>query len=82
MYGHDYGYVCRMHSRQKSRTGRQGITAELVNVGTGFADDYENVDVKGKIVLAGIDQRNEAWIDGYLQEAALHGTAADVCRPL
>ncbi|MCI5596124.1 MAG: hypothetical protein MR380_05340 [Lachnospiraceae bacterium] len=71
-----------MHSRQKSRTGRQGITAELVNVGTGFAADYENVDVKGKIVLAGIDQRNEAWIDGYLQEAALHGTAADVCRPL
>ena len=76
VHGHDCSYVCRMYRRQKSRTGRQGITAELVNVGTGFAADYENVDVKGKIVLAGIDQRNEAWIDGYLQEAALHGAAA------
>lgn len=63
-------------SYAQTGTAPQGITAEIVNVGTGFAEDYEGVDVNGKIVLAEIDQWNEAWIDGYLQEAALHGAAA------
>ena len=38
--------------------------------------DYEGKDVEGKIVLAGVDQFNVAWIDMYMEEAALHKAAA------
>lgn len=61
-----------------SGTDADGITAELVDLGTGTAAEYEGVDVTGKIVLAGVDQWNTAWIDQYLNEAALHGAAAIV----
>lgn len=61
-----------------SGTDADGITAELVDVGTGTAWEYEGLDVTGKIVLAGVDQWNEAWIDQYMNEAALHGAAAIV----
>ena len=57
-------------------TNDSGITTEIVNVGTGVLSDYQGLDVKGKIVLAGIDQWNEAWIDGYITEAYLQGAAA------
>ena len=57
-------------------TDEDGITAELVDVGSGGAADYAGKDVEGKIVLAGVDQWNEAWIDQYLHEAELHGAAA------
>lgn len=59
-------------------TDADGITAELVDVGTGTMFDYEGLDVEGKIVLAGIDQWNVAWIDQYMNEADLHGAAAIV----
>lgn len=59
-------------------TDAEGITAELVDLGTGTAAEYEGVDVTGKIVLAGVDQWNTAWIDQYLNEAELHGAAAIV----
>ena len=36
-------------------TDKDGITAEIVDVGTGKAEDYEGLDVKDKIVLAGVD---------------------------
>lgn len=72
--GTDINYVPASYAQ--SGTDADGITAEIVNVGTGFAEDYEGKDVKGKIVLAEIDQWNEAWIDGYIQEAALHCAAA------
>ena len=65
-------------SYQCSGTDADGITAQIVDAGTGFAEDYEGLDVEGKIVLVGVDQYNEAWIDGYIQEAALHGAAAIV----
>ena len=61
-----------------SGTDAEGITAELVDLGTGTAAEYAGVDVTGKIVLAGVDQWNTAWIDQYLNEAALHGAAAIV----
>ena len=61
-----------------SGTDADGITAELVDVGTGTAWEYEGLDVAGKIVLAGVDQWNVAWIDQYMNEAALHGAAAIV----
>ena len=63
-------------------TGAAGITAEIVDVGTGHAADYEGRDVKGKIVVAGVDQWNEAWIDKYMNEAKLHGAAAIVTYSL
>lgn len=59
-------------------TDEDGITAGLVDVGTGTAAEYEGKDVAGKIVLAGVDQWNVAWIDQYMNEAALHGAAAIV----
>lgn len=59
-------------------TDADGITAELVDVGAGTMFDYEGLDVEGKIVLAGIDQWNVAWIDQYMNEAAVHGAAAIV----
>lgn len=55
------------------------LTAEIVNVGTGFEADYEEAgDVTGKIVLAKVDQSNEAWIDGYAKMAHSKGAAAIV----
>lgn len=37
----------------------------------GMAADYEGLNVEGKIVVAGADQRNQAWIINPLNEAAL-----------
>lgn len=59
-------------------TDKDGITAEIVDVGGGTAADYDGKDVKDKIALAGVDQWNVAWIDQYMNEAALHGAAAVV----
>jgi Iap family predicted aminopeptidase len=59
-------------------TDADGITAEIVDVGFGAAADYEGLDVEGKIVLCGVDQWNEMWIDSHLEEAAHHGAAAIV----
>lgn len=59
-----------------SGTDEAGITAELADVGFGTAKDYADKDVKGKIVIAGVDQRDIAWIDRYMNEAANHGAAA------
>lgn len=59
-----------------SGTEADGITAEIVDVGNGKKADYEGKDVKGKIVLAGIDQWNDQWISTFLQEAYIHGASA------
>ena len=63
---------------QCSGTDEDGITAEIVDVGTGFEADYEGKDVEGKIVLAGVDQWNEAWIDNYIRQAYEKGASAIV----
>lgn len=57
-------------------TDEDGITAEIVDVGNGTEADYEGKDVEGKIVVAGVDQWNESWIDQPLNEAAAHGAVA------
>lgn len=59
-------------------TDNDGITAEIVDVGGGTAAEYADKDVHGKIALVGVDQWNVAWIDQYMNEAALHGAAAIV----
>ena len=63
-------------------TDENGLTAEIVDVGTGTMDEYEGIDVKGKIVLVGVDQYNEQWIDVYMDEADVHGAAAIVTYPI
>ena len=57
-------------------TGGMEFSAPIEDAGTGFAADYENVDVDGKIALAGVDLENEGWLDEYVYEAYLHGAAA------
>ena len=57
-------------------TDADGITAEIVDCGTGFAADYADKDVSGKIALVGVDQYNIAWIDQYIYEAQEQGAAA------
>lgn len=61
---------------QCSGTDEDGITAEIVDAATGFEADYQGKDVKGKIVLAGVNQWDEAWIDGYIRQAHEEGAAA------
>jgi len=65
-------------SYQCSGTDKDGISAQIVNCGTGFESDYDGKDVKGKIVLVGVDQSNESWIDGYIRQADHEGAAAIV----
>jgi aminopeptidase YwaD len=51
-------------------TPEGGVTAELVDVGTGeSAADYEGKDVRGKIVLIGHTERPAAW--NYAAEEAM-----------
>lgn len=48
---------------------------EIVNVGTGTAEEYEGVDVEGKLVLVAVNQWMENWIDQPYTEAFYHGAA-------
>ena len=61
---------------QCNGTGKDGLKAEIVDVGTGLEADYEGKDVKGKIVLADVDQKDVSWIDGYIRQAHEKGAAA------
>ena len=61
-----------------AETDEEGITAELVYVNKGTVNDYENIDVNGKIVLVDIDQRNDWWITYPMLEAKVQGAAAIV----
>lgn len=48
----------------------------MVYLGRGTAASYENVDVKGKLVLIEINQREEWWINFPVYQAHLRGAAA------
>lgn len=61
---------------QCNGTDEDGITAEIVDVGKGFEADYKGKDVEGKIVLAEVNQWDEAWIDSYILQADEMGAAA------
>lgn len=63
-------------SYQCSGTDKDGITEEIVDAGTGFEADYDGKNVQGKIVLAGVNQWDESWIDGYIRQAHEKGAAA------
>ena len=49
---------------------------DIVDVGTGTAEEYEDVDVEGKIVLVAVNQWTEYWIDSPYTEAFYRGAAA------
>ncbi len=49
---------------------------QMVYLGKGTADCYERVDVKGKLVLVDINQRDEWWINFPVYQAWLRGAAA------
>lgn len=58
-------------------TGTKGdLRAEIVDCGWGHEEDYDGVDVTGKIALVQVDQRNDAWIDAYARQAEEAGAAA------
>lgn len=63
-------------SYQCSGTDKKGLTAEIVDVANGTEADYAGKNVKGKIVLAGVNQWDESWIDGYIRQAHEKGAAA------
>ena len=54
--------------------GGQNFT--LAYVGKGTRQDYEGIDVKGKLVLVDINQRDEWWINFPVYQAHLKGAAA------
>ena len=49
---------------------------DLVYLKKGTAKDYENIDVKGKLVLIEINQREEWWINYPVYQAHLKGAKA------
>jgi hypothetical protein len=56
-------------------TPPDGIHAEVIDVGTGFASDYEGIDADGKIVL--VDWRfGDFWVNRHGHQATLEGALA------
>ena len=49
---------------------------ELVYLGKGTAAEYQDIDVKGKLVLVEINQREEWWINFPVYQAYVRGAAA------
>ncbi|HYG60051.1 MAG TPA: M28 family peptidase, partial [Symbiobacteriaceae bacterium] len=62
-------------------TEPEGLAGELVDCGTGTADDLSRVDVRGKIALVEMDLDALNWPGTALLEAAHHGAIAVVCWP-
>lgn len=57
-------------------TPNEGLPAEIVYVGDGSLKNYENLDVKGKIVLAEFDMNNDYWVTQPSYQAELKGASA------
>ena len=84
-------YPVKVRKADQPDNGTETVTVEdgdwsnmeIVNAGTGTAEDYakleaDGVDVTGKIVLVGVNQYTENWIDQPYTEAFYHGAAAIV----
>ena len=67
--GKDYN----VYTYATASTPAEGLTAEVVYVNKGTRQDYEGLDVTGKIVLLDIDQRNDWWITYPMLEAMHQG---------
>ena len=70
----DSTFVCSQFAGVPG-TDADGITADVVYVGSGTAADYEGVDVKGKIVLVDSSMDN-FWFNFQGAEATKHGAKA------
>lgn len=68
--------VIQPYSYASGSTSLEGINAELVYVGDGTMYDYEDIDVKDKIVLIDLNQRENWWVTYPSLEASYQGAAA------
>ena len=66
-------YTCQLGAYQTNFETDGFQEYELVYVGRGTAADYKNLDVRGKLVLADINQRDEWWINYPVYQAYLKG---------
>lgn len=73
--GKDYN----VYTYATASTPAEGLTAEVVYVNKGTRQDYEGLDVTGKIVLLDIDQRNDWWITYPMLEAMHQGAVGRAC---
>ncbi len=72
--GRDYRFQLGAYQTQFCTEGFQEFTIIYLEKGT--ARSYEGVDVKGKLVLIDINQREEWWINFPVYQAYLKGAAA------
>ena len=66
-------HTCQMGAYQTNFETNGFETYDLVYVGRGTASDYEGLNVRGKLVLADINQRDEWWINYPVYQAYLKG---------
>lgn len=66
-------HTCQMGAYQTNFETDGFETYDLVYVGRGTASDYEGLNVRGKLVLADINQRDEWWINYPVYQAYLKG---------
>ncbi len=69
-----HNFVCSQFAGVPG-TGEDGITADVVYVGSGLSADYLGVDVKGKIVVVDSSMDN-FWFNMQGDEATRHGARA------
>ena len=72
--GQEYSFQMGGYQTNFETDGLQDY--ELVYLGKGTAADYEGVNVKGKLVMVEINQRDEWWISFPVYQAYLRGAAA------
>ncbi|WP_410495328.1 M28 family peptidase [Cellulosilyticum sp. ST5] len=72
--GQSYQFELGAYQTQFQTEGPQKFSMVYLEKGT--AEDYKGVDVKGKLVLVDINQRDEWWINFPVYEAYLKGAAA------
>lgn len=69
-------HICQMGGYQTDFVTDGFQAYELVYLGKGTASDYEGVDVRGKLVMVEMNQRDEWWISFPVYQAYLKGAAA------
>lgn len=65
-----------VYSYATAETAEKSLKGEILYLDKGTMADYKDIDVKGKIVLIDINQRDDWWITYPMLEAQLHGAAA------
>lgn len=69
-------YHCELGAYQTHFDTKGEHSFSLVYLNKGLAKDYETKDVRGKLVLIDINQRDEWWINYPVYQAYLKGAAA------